>query len=146
MSAAAANFEIGREVVSAPYRLDAEAARAYGAAVDAPARRQPPANIHNDEAAAKNAGFRAPIAGGEQTYAVMANFIVDLFGADFLRGGRLEAALVKPVFYGDTLIMHARVLDASDAQCRLEVWTENDRGERVLVGTARIPKTRIAQL
>jgi hypothetical protein len=146
MSAAATNLEIGSEVVSAPYRLDAEAAQVYGAAVESPPRRRTSVNIHNVDAAAKKAGFRAPIATGEQTYAVMANFIVDHFGADFLRGGRLEATLRKPVFYGDTLIMHARVPDASDAQWRLEVWTETDRGERVLVGTARIPKTRIAHL
>ncbi len=74
-------------------------------------------NIHTDDAAARKAGFHAPIAGGEQTYAVMANFIVDSFGIDFLRGGHLEAALVKPVFYGDTLIMHARLDDAAGHIC-----------------------------
>ena len=96
-------------------------------------------NIHTDEVAARKAGFRAPIAGGEQTYALMANFLLDSFGIDFLRGGRLEAALVKPVFYGDTLTMNARTIDDA-AQLQLEVWTENQLGERVLIGTARVPK------
>ena len=133
-------IDLGREIVSKPYLLDAEAAKAYQIGIEGPPRRAPKVNIHTDEEAARKAGFRAPIAGGEQTYAVMANFILDSFGVDFLRGGRLEAALVKPVFYGDRLVMHARVVEAADSSIHLEVWTENDRGERVLTGTARIPK------
>jgi hypothetical protein len=137
MSAATTN--LGREVISKPYLLDADAAKAYGESIESPPRATR-VNIHTDEEAARRAGFRAPIAGGEQTYAVMANFILDSFGIGFLRRGRLEAALVRPVFYGDTLTMHARVVDAGSPQLHLEVWTENQRGERVLIGTARVPK------
>ena len=128
------------EKVSQPYLLDAATAKAYGEGIESPPRRAPRVNIHTDDEAARKAGFRAPIAGGEQTYAVMANFILDSFGTGFLRGGRLEAALVKPVLYGDTLTMHARIVDADGPQLRLEVWTENQRGERVLLGTARVPR------
>jgi acyl dehydratase len=139
MSVASPNFAVGREIVSRPYRLDAAAAKAYIGAIEGPPRRAPLPNIHNDEAAAHTAGFRAPIAAGEQTYAVMANFLVDVFGIGFLRGGRLEATLIKPVFYGDTLTMHARVTRESESSLELEVWTVNDRAERVLAGTARAP-------
>jgi acyl dehydratase len=128
------------EMISKPYLLDADAANAYNAAVEGPPRHFPRKGIHSDDTAARKAGFRAPIAGGEQTYAVMANFILDSFGLDFLRGGRLQAALIKPVFFGDTLTMHARTIDDDVAQVRLEVWTENQHGERVLTGTARVPK------
>jgi acyl dehydratase len=137
MSAAAT--DLGRELVSKPYLLDAAAAEAYEEGVESPPRHAPRVNIHTDDAAARKAGFRAPIAGGEQTYALMANFILDSFGIDFLRGGRLEVVLVKPVFYGDTLTMHARIAGANGS-LHLEVWTENDRGERVLIGTARVPR------
>ncbi len=105
-----------------------------------PPRRAPQVNIHTDNDAAHKAGFRAPIAGGEQTYAVMANFLLDSFGIGLLRGGRLEASLVKPVFYGDKLTMHARIIEANGSYAQLEVWTDNDRGERVLIGTARVPR------
>jgi acyl dehydratase len=128
------------EMVSKPYLLDADAANDYNKAVEGPPRHTPRKNIHTDDAAAHKAGFRAPIAGGEQTYAVMANFILDSFGLDFLRGGRLQAALIKPVFYGDTLTMHARTIEDDARQVQLEVWTENQLGERVLAGTARVPK------
>jgi len=128
------------EIVSTPYLLDAAAAKAYGEGLESPPRRSPRVNIHTDNDAARKAGFRAPIAGGEQTYAVMANFILDRFGVGFLRGGRLEASLVKPVFFGDTLTMHARTIDADGPNLQLEVWTENQLGERVLIGVARVPR------
>jgi MaoC like domain len=136
----AALTSLGHEVVSTPYLLDAAAAKLYGEGIESPPRRSPRVNIHTDEDAARKAGFRAPIAGGEQTYSMMANFILDSFGIGFLRGGRLQAALVKPVFYGDTLTMHVRVVDADSQLLHLEVWTENQRGARVLIGTARVPR------
>ena len=138
MSTATTDF--GRELVSKPFLLDADAAKAYGEGIESPPRRAPRVNIHTDDEAARKAGFRAPIAGGEQTYAVMANFLLDSFGIDFLRGGRLEATLVKPVFYGDTLTMHARISNADGQRLHLEIRTENQRGERVLIGTARVPR------
>ena len=70
------------------------------------------ADIHDDKEAARKAGFVAPIAGGEQTIAVMAKFLLDKFGMGFLRGGRIEVALVKPVFFGDTLTLHARIVSS----------------------------------
>ncbi len=132
--------KLERELVSKPYLLDAAAARAYHDAIETPPRRAAKANIHTDEEAARKAGFRAPIAAGEQTYAVMANFILDSFGIGFLRGGRMEASLLKPVFYCDILTMHARIAKTTDSEFQLEMWTENDRSERVLSGTARIPR------
>ena len=136
----ALELELGRELISKPFLLDAAIAEAYEEGVASPPRRIPRVNIHTNDEAARKAGFRSPIAGGEQTYAIMANFLFDSFGMDFLRGGRLEAALVKPVFYGDTLTMHARIIETDGAHLRLEVWTESGRGERVLIGSARVPK------
>ncbi|HYA36519.1 MAG TPA: MaoC family dehydratase [Candidatus Binataceae bacterium] len=133
-------FESGREFESRPYFLDAAAAHAYGAAVEHPARRAVQPNIHDDDAAARRAGFRAPIAAGEHTYALAANFMVDLFGIDFLRGGHLEASMIKPVFFGDRLVVHARVTAADDSEVAMETWVENDRKERVLVGSARLAR------
>jgi len=135
-----ATFESGREFESRSYLLDAAAAHAYGAAVEHPARRTVQPNIHDDNAAAKRAGFPAPIAAGEHTYALAANFMVNLFGIDFLRGGSLEASMIKPVFFGDRLVVHARVTDSDSSGVAMEMWVENDRHVRVLVGSARLAR------
>ncbi len=129
----------GEELVSAPYLLDHEAAKAYADSVESPPRYRRE-NIHSDAEAARRAGFAAPIAAGEHIYALVAQFLADRFGLAFLRGSRLAVTFIKPVLYGDRLTVHARPVRAGNAE--LEVWVENQRHERVLAGEARLGKER----
>ena len=129
---------VGDERTSRPYRLDADAAEAYGRALDSPRRRRPPKNIHSDPDAAAKAGFTAPIAAGEQTVAVIAQFLAAEFEMRFLCGGRIDVSLTRPVLYGDTLMSHA-LADREDKELlHLKVWIENQNGDRVLEGTATV--------
>jgi MaoC dehydratase-like protein len=138
MSAAIDAIRVGAELVAPPYALDAGAAKAYHEAIEHPPRRRRGGGIHDDNDAARKAGFDAPIAGGAQTIAVITQFLADNFGMRFMRGGRIEVSLTRPVFYGDTLTSRVKVIsvDADKAQLRIQV--DNQRGEDVLVGTAAI--------
>src|SRR5271163_4662266 len=140
MSAAPAEFRIGAELASAPYLLDAAAAKAYHDGLELPARRRPRRNIHDDKDAARKAGFEAPIAGGEQTIAIVAQFLADNFGMRFVRGGRIEVSLTRPVLYGDMLTSHAKIVsvDPNANRAELQIHVENQRGEEVLTGTAAV--------
>ena len=140
MSAAAGEIRIGAELVSAPYLLDEATAKAYHDGIERPARRRPPRGIHDDQDAAHKAGFVAPIAGGEQTIAIIAQFIADKFGMRFVRGGRIEVSLTKPVLFGDTLTSHAKIIsvDPNANRAELQIYVENQRGEQVLTGTAAV--------
>jgi acyl dehydratase len=138
MSGASGEIRVGAELVSAPYVLDADAAKAYHEGIESPPRRRPRGNIHDNQDAARKAGFAAPIAGGEQTLAIIAQFLADTFGMRFVRGGRIEVALTRPVLYGDTLTSHARVVSADAHRAELEIHIENQRGENVLVGSAAV--------
>ena len=138
MSAAPVEIRIGAELVSAPYLLDAAAAKAYHDGIELPVRRRPRANIHDDQDAARKAGFAAPIAGGEQTIAIIAQFLADNFGLRFVRGGRIEVSLTRPVLYGDTLTSHAKIVSIDADRAQLEIDVENQRGEKVLTGTAAV--------
>ncbi len=140
MSAAPIEIRIGAELVSAPYLLDAAAAKAYHDGIERPVRRRPPRGIHDDQDAARKAGFVAPIAGGEQTIAVMAQFLADNFGMRFVRGGRIEVSLTRPVLFGDTLTSYAKTIsvDANSNRAELQIHVENQRGEQVLTGTAAV--------
>ena len=60
----AVEIRVGVEIVSKPYLLDADAAKAYGEGIESPPRRGPRKSIHDDKDAARKAGFVAPIAGG----------------------------------------------------------------------------------
>ena len=144
MSAAPVEIRLGAEIVSQPYVLDAAAAKAYGEGIESPRRRASRRSIHDNKDAAASAGFVAPIAAGEQTIAVMAQFLADNFGMRFVRGGRIEVALTKPVLFGDTLTSRARVERIVDSErAELKIRVENQRGEDVLVGSASV-RTREA--
>src|SRR5258708_5165402 len=110
MSASPGDIRISAELVSAPYLLDEAAAKAYHDGIERPARRHPRGNIHDDNDAARKAGFIAPIAGGEQTIAIIAQFLADNFGMRFVRGGRIEVSLTRPVLYGDRLTSRAKIV------------------------------------
>ncbi len=138
MSAAGTSLRDGAELVSAPYLLDADAAHAYQQGVEGPPRREPPRNIHSDTDAARKAGFEAPIAGGEQTLAVMVQLLVDKFGPRFIEGGRIEIAFTRPVLFGDTITAHARVKNAGAERIALDLSVVNQRGAQVLAGTASV--------
>ncbi len=128
MSAAPAEIRIGAELVSAPYLLDAAAAKAYQDGVEGPPRRRPPRGIHDDKDAARKAGFTAPIAGGEQTIAIIAQFLADNFGIRFVRGGSIEVSLTKPVLFGDTLTSHAKIVAVDAQRAQLQIHVANQRG------------------
>ena len=140
MSAAAGEIRIGAELVSAPYLLDEAAAKAYHDGTERPPRRRPPRGIHDDKDAARRAGFIAPIAGGEQTIAIVAQFLADHFSMRFVRGGRIEVSLTKPVLFGDTLTSHAKIIsvDANANRAEMQIHIDNQRGEQVLMGTAAV--------
>src|SRR5580704_18818635 len=138
MSAAAGEIRIGAELVSAPYLLDEATAKAYHDGIERPARRRPPRGIHDDQDAAHKAGFVAPIAGGEQTIAIIAQFLADNFGMRFVRGGRIEVSLTRPVLFGDTLTSHVKIVSIDEDHAQLEIDVENQRGEKVLTGTAAV--------
>src|SRR5580693_2637109 len=138
MSAAVGEIRIGAELVSAPYLLDEAAAKAYHDGIEQPARRRPPRGIHDDQDAARKAGFVAPIAGGAQTIAVIAQFLADNFGMRFVRGGRIEVSLTRPVLFGDTLTSHAKIVAVDGDRAALKIHVENQRGEQVLIGTAAV--------
>ena len=138
MSAAPSEIRIGAELVSAPYVLDAAAAKLYQDGIEGPTRRRPRGGIHDDKDAARKAGFVAPIAGGAQTIAVIAQFLADTFGMRFVRGGRIEVSLTRPVLFGDTLTSHAKIVSVDSDRAQLQIHVENQRGEQVLTGTAAI--------
>ena len=138
MSAPPTEIRIGAELVSAPYLLDAAAAKLYHDGIERPPRRRPPRGIHDDKDAARKAGFVAPIAGGEQTIAIIAQFLADNFGMRLLRGGRIEVSLTRPVLFGDTLTSHAKIVTVNTTHAELQIHVENQRGEQVLTGTAAV--------
>ena len=99
-----------------------------------------PRSIHTDEAWARAKGFRAPLAQGMMSTAYISELMTQLLGAGFVKGGSMSVAFVTPVYVGDRLTVHGVVKDKRPengaTRVVVEVWCENQHGQKTAVGTA----------
>jgi acyl dehydratase len=99
-----------------------------------------PRSIHTDEAWARKKGFRAPLAQGMMSTAYVSEMMMALLGAGFVKGGKISVAFVKPVYVGDRLTVRGIVKDKRQengaTRVVVDVWCENQHGEKTAVGTA----------
>lgn len=97
-------------------------------------------SIHTDEAWAKAKGFRAPLAQGMMSTAYVSEMMTKFLGEGFVRGGTLSMAFLQPVYAGDRLTVHGEVketrAEGPATRVIVEVWCENQEGERTAAGTA----------
>jgi acyl dehydratase len=99
-----------------------------------------PYSIHTDEAWARKKGFRAPLAQAMMSTAYVSELMTRFVGSGFVKGGTLSMVFIKPVFVGDRLTVHGvvkeRQAEGSATRVIVEVWCENQDGEKTAVGTA----------
>lgn len=99
-----------------------------------------PRSIHSDEAWARQKGFRGCLAQGMMSTAYVSQMMVTLLGPGFARGGTMSIAFVKPVYAGDRLSVHGIIKDKQPdngaTRVVVEVWVENQHGEKTAVGHA----------
>jgi acyl dehydratase len=100
----------------------------------------PRRNIHTDLTAANAAGVSRVAASGTQYQGHLVGLLIDLFGEGWLSSGTLAFRLPAVVGVGDRITPKVRVMGVADgpsgARVTLEVWCENQHGDRVLAGTA----------
>jgi len=99
-----------------------------------------PRSIHSDEAWARQKGFRACLAQGMMSTAYVSQMMVNLLGPGFARGGTMSMAFIKPVYADDRLSVHGIIKDKQPdngaTRVVVEVWVENQHGEKTAVGQA----------
>jgi acyl dehydratase len=99
--------------------------------------------IHTDDETALAVGLEGVIAHGMLSMAFLGEYLCWLAGPESVR--RLSVRFVEMVRPGDTLTCRGRLIErtTSDAvkRLQLEVWTENQRAERVTVGDAEVQIT-----
>ena len=92
-----------------------------------------------DPEGAKKLGFERPIVPGAFSLSHLTKLVTDWAGAE----GRVEFVDVnfrRPVMHDDELKVIGLITDTDDDECRvkLDVYFENDRGERPLQGVAEV--------
>ena len=101
--------------------------------------------IHFDHEFAKAQGLPAPIATGMITTGFLSELLIQAFGADWIRHGRMKNTYIKPVYLDETITAKAQVTgearEVNGTRLDLEVWVENQDGKRVTVGEASVVVT-----
>jgi len=99
-----------------------------------------PKSIHTDENWARQRGFRAPLVQAMMSTAYVSEMMTRFLGAGFVKGGAMSMAFTRPVYAGDRLTVHGVVKERRQEQGAtrvvVEVWCENQHGEKTAVGTA----------
>ena len=96
-------------------------------------------NRHTDYGAAQATGLREPNVNGGQTAEYLGELFIKFFGSGFL-GGRLSISFIGTVGLGEEVtargVVKERVAEGDRVRLTLDVWVEDGRGDKVLVGTA----------
>ena len=99
-----------------------------------------PRSIHSDETFARAKGFRTCLAQAMMSTAYVSELMTRFVGAGFVKGGRMSMTFIKPVYADDRLTVHGVVrekqADGTRTRVVVEVWCENQNGEKTAVGTA----------
>jgi acyl dehydratase len=101
---------------------------------------QPP-TIHDDDAYAKKQGLPGIISDGMVSTNWILSLLVDVFGPDAARKGRLRTKYIAPIYEDHVVIACAKVTSAVDnadgeTVYGVEVWCEDDTGKKLTVGDA----------
>ncbi|MDP6782289.1 MAG: MaoC family dehydratase [Dehalococcoidia bacterium] len=132
MTGAPRDAEIGYELPTVSKEITLEKMRAYSG--------WPRRNIHTDDEVARQAGLPRAVCQGTQHMTYLSEVLKRFFGEHWMRGGKLSITFIGLVMPGDVVtpraIVREKVPEGEGRCLNLEVWVENQRGEKVVVGTA----------
>jgi acyl dehydratase len=141
-------LQVGSELRSAPRPMTRERMRWYVdaqptvAADNGRIQTQEP-TIHDDDAYAKKQGLPGIIADGMISTNWIMGLLLDTFGRDFARAGKLRTKYIAPIYEDQIVISCARVLEVDrtsngETAYRFEVWCEDDKQTKPTVGEALV--------
>lgn len=95
--------------------------------------------IHGDKYAQQMGFARGMVAGGT-TLAYMSEMLTSFFGETWFKTGKISVTFTRPVFENDKVTCRGVVKDKaaehSGVRLVLDIWMENEGGEKVIIGTA----------
>ncbi len=97
-------------------------------------------NTHTSEQVAAEESLASPIASAHHQICYVHEMLTKFLGPDWIRGGKLDLKFLRPVVPGDTVTAKGTTTEKvqEDGRPRLvmEVWCENQKGEKTSTGTA----------
>lgn len=99
----------------------------------------PKKNIHTDLEFAKSCGLPTRAASGAMFEGYLTELMIDLFGEDWLTYGKMSLKFIAIVDVNDTIlpraVVQSRQSEDSGIRFMMDVWCENQHGNKVTVGT-----------
>jgi acyl dehydratase len=96
--------------------------------------------IHTDEEFARKKGLPGAVVQGGQVVGYLNEMMLRALGQGYVEGGEISVVFVKSALAGDVLATRGTVKEERQVdgrtQVEFEVWVENQRGEKLAVGTA----------
>jgi acyl dehydratase len=96
--------------------------------------------IHTDYEAAAREGLPAPVAIGPQVAALTFRQMRLCFGPGWVQGGKFDLTFRRPVFVTDFCVargvVKATEQEGQSLRVQCDVWIENQKGDKVISGTA----------
>jgi acyl dehydratase len=96
--------------------------------------------IHTDDAAAQREGLPAAVAVGPQVGALIFRQLLATFERGWVEGGRCELTFRRPVYMPQLCTARGTVTrreeTADGVRLHCDVWIDNEKGEKVIVGSA----------
>ena len=143
-----ARYQAGTEVRLAPRPMTRERMRWYvdiqeTVQVDDGRIHAQPPTIHDDDAYAQKQGLSGIISDGMVTTNWIHGLLIDMFGPAAAGTGRLSTKYIRPIYEDQVVITAAKVVNVLDNEhnetvYELEVWCEDDQGQKLTVGDARV--------
>mgnify|MGYP001044243905 CR=1 FL=1 len=100
----------------------------------------PRKNIHTDLEFAKNCGSPTRAVSATQYMGHLAELMIGLFGEKWFKQGKMSLKFIAIVDVGDRLfskaIVRSKEKEGGGIRFNLEVWCENQHGNKVAVGSA----------
>ena len=97
-------------------------------------------NIHTNAEAAAAYGLPEPNVGSPDQVAMLSNMMLAFAGPGWLVGGRFSLRWIRPMALTDFVTAKGRLvgkqIENENVRLECEVWVENQRGEKTVVGKA----------
>ena len=100
----------------------------------------PKKNVHTDLEFAKNCGSPSRAVSATQYMGYLTELMIDLFGEKWFKYGKMSLKFIAIVDVGDRLvpkaIVRSKEKESGGVRFNLDVWCDNQHGNKVAVGTA----------
>lgn len=99
-------------------------------------------SIHNDDQA-RRMGYQGGLIPGMMSAGYMEEILARFFGERWLREGKIGTRFISPMYSGDTIltkgIVTEKVTEGDTVRLVIDLWSENQQGQKVSLGTASCP-------